>query len=124
MADHIETYDSLYWPIFKSILWLTILKLMTRRIGRYRKQFILNIILHVPQLYRNYTASYIMMVPAIGRNKSLYNERHTQIYRRSVGSSCKTCFKNQYIFVLIMGARAVSRAVSYRVAVAAALRDT
>ena len=59
-----------------------------------------------------------MMVPAIGQKKSLYNSRHTQIYRRSVGSSCKTCFKNQYIFVLIMGASAVSSTA------AAALRDT
>ena len=63
-----------------------------------------------------------MLVPVIGRQKSLYNERHTQIYRRSVGSSCKTCFKNQYIFVLIMVSR-VARVVVARV-VAAALRDT
>ena len=64
-----------------------------------------------------------MMVPAIGRKKSLYNSRHTQIYRRSIGSSCNTCFKNQYIFVLIMGARMSSRGNAVAVA-AAALRDT
>ena len=64
-----------------------------------------------------------MMVPAIGRKKSLYNDRHTQIYRRSVGSSCKTCFKNQYIFVLIIGSRVASRVAASRAA-AVALRDT
>lgn len=35
----------------------------------------------------------------------------TQIYRRSDGFSHRTCFKNQYIFVFMMGAKSVSKSL-------------
>ena len=36
---------------------------------------------------------------------------YTQIYRRSDGFSHRTCFKNQYIFVFMMGANCVSNSL-------------
>ena len=45
--------------------------------------------------------------------RSRYREvdDYTQIYRRSDGFSHRTCFKNQYIFVFMMGAKSLSNSL-------------